>query len=122
MKTTQEIKDMMLYGERINIEYKEASSDLPKSLWETYSSFANTIGGTIVLGIKEHRNKSVEDGKFEIRGVGDADKMLKTFWDTINSDKVSRNILVDEDVECVNYEDKTLLIGGCNLNCVKACS
>lgn len=110
MKTTQEIKDMMLYGERINIEYKEASSDLPKSLWETYSSFANTIGGTIVLGIKEHRNKSVEDGKFEIRGVGDADKMLKTFWDTINSDKVSRNILVDEDVECVNYEDKTLLI------------
>ena len=102
MKTTQEIKDMMLYGERINIEYKEASSDLPKSLWETYSSFANTIGGTIVLGIKEHRNKSVEDGKFEIRGVGDADKMLKTFWDTINSDKVSRNILVDEDVECVN--------------------
>ena len=110
MKTTQEIKDMMLYGERINIEYKEASSDLPKSLWETYSSFANTIGGTIVLGIKEHRNKSVEAGKFEIRGVGDADKMLKTFWDTINSDKVSRNILVDEDVECVNYEDKTLLI------------
>lgn len=68
------------------------------------------FGGTIVLGIKEHRNKSVEDGKFEIRGVGDADKMLKTFWDTINSDKVSRNILVDEDVECVNYEDKTLLI------------
>lgn len=110
MKTTQEIKDMMLYGERINIEYKEAASDLPKSLWETYSSFANTIGGTIVLGIKEHRNKSVEAGKFEIRGVGDADKMLKTFWDTINSDKVSRNILVDEDVECVNYEDKTLLI------------
>lgn len=68
------------------------------------------FGGTIVLGIKEHRNKSVEDGKFEIRGVGDADKMLKTFWDTINNDKVSRNILVDEDVECVNYEDKTLLI------------
>ena len=37
--TAQDIKDMMLYGERINIEYKEASGDLPKSLWETYSSF-----------------------------------------------------------------------------------
>ena len=108
--TAQDIKDMMLYGERINIEYKEASGDLPKSLWETYSSFANTIGGTIILGIKEHRNKSVEEGKFEVRGVGDANKMLKTLWDTINSDKVSRNILLDDDVECVEYEDKTIIV------------
>ena len=108
--TAQDIKDMMLYGERINIEYKEASGDLPKSLWETYSSFANTIGGTIILGIKEHRNKSVEEGKFEVRGVGDASKMLKTLWDTINSDKVSRNILLDSDVECVEYEGKTLIV------------
>ena len=108
--TTQEIKDMMLYGERINIEYKEASDNLPKSLWETYSSFANTIGGTIVLGIKEHRNKTAEEGKFEIKGVGDVDKMLKTFWDTINSEKVNRNILVDDDVECVDYEGKKLLV------------
>ena len=110
MMTTQEIKDMMLYGERINIEYKEASDDLPKSLWETYSSFANTIGGTIVLGIKEHRNKTIEEGKFEIKGVGDVDKILKTFWDTINSDKVNRNILVDDNVECVDYEGKKLLV------------
>ena len=108
--TAQDIKDMMLFGERINIEYKEASGDLPKSLWETYSSFANTIGGTIILGIKEHRSKSVEEGKFEVRGVGDASKMLKTLWDTINSDKVSRNILLDSDVECVEYEGKTLIV------------
>ena len=107
MKTT-DIQDLMLYGERINIEYKEASSDLPKSLWETYSAFANTIGGIIVLGIKEHRNRYDED-RFEIKGVADAAKMLKAFWDTINSDKVSRNILFDDDVECIDYEGKTLI-------------
>ena len=106
--TTTDIKDLMLYGERINIEYKEAASDLPKSLWETYSAFANTIGGVIVLGIKEHRNRYEED-RFEIKGVADADKMLKSFWDTINSDKVSRNILFDDDVECIDYEGKTLI-------------
>lgn len=106
--TTTDIKDLMLYGERINIEYKEAAGDLPKSLWETYSAFANTIGGVIVLGIKEHRNRYEED-RFEIKGVADADKMLKSFWDTINSDKVSRNILFDDDVECIDYEGKMLI-------------
>lgn len=106
--TTTDIKDLMLYGERINIEYKEAAGDLPKSLWETYSAFANTIGGVIILGIKEHRNRYDED-RFEIKGVADADKMLKSFWDTINSDKVSRNILFDDDVECIDYEGKTLI-------------
>lgn len=75
---TTDINNLMRYGERINVEYKEASSDLPKSLWETYSSFANTIGGTIVLGIKEHRNKPVDE-RFEVKGVGDADRLLKTF-------------------------------------------
>lgn len=29
--TQEEIKDMMLYGERINVEYKEAFNELPKS-------------------------------------------------------------------------------------------
>ena len=106
--TTTDIKDLMLYGERINIEYKEAAGDLPKSLWETYSAFANTIGGVIVLGIKEHRNKSDEE-RFEIKGVSNPEKMLKEFWDTINSDKVSRNILFDDDVECIDYEGKTLI-------------
>lgn len=31
---TADINNLMRYGERINVEYKEASSDLPKSLWE----------------------------------------------------------------------------------------
>lgn len=57
---TADINNLMRYGERINMEYKGASNDLPKSLWETYSSFANTIGGTIVLGIREHRKLTAE--------------------------------------------------------------
>lgn len=104
-----DVEDLMLYGERINVEYKEAFDALPKSVWETYSSFANTIGGVIVLGIKEHLNRSANE-RFEIKGVGNVDRLLKSFWDTVNSDKVSRNILVDEDVECVDYDGKNIVV------------
>ena len=107
--TSNDINDMMLYGERINLEYKEATNELPKSVWETYSSFANTIGGTIVLGIKEHRNRTIEQGRFEVTEVNDTDKILKSFWDTINSDKVSRNILMEDNVECIDYNDKNII-------------
>ena len=107
--TSNDINDMMLYGERINIEYKEATNELPKSVWETYSSFANTIGGTIILGIKERRNHTIEQGRFEVTGVNDTDKILKSFWDTINSDKVSRNILMEDNVECIDYNGKNII-------------
>lgn len=36
-------------SENENIEYKEASWKLPKSFWETVSSFANTSGGIMRL-------------------------------------------------------------------------
>lgn len=107
--TAADIKDLMLYGERIDLEFKEASGELPKALWETYSSFANTIGGIIVLGIKEHRSKPLAE-RFEVIGVENPEKLLKSFWDTINSDKVSRNILVDNDIETLDYEGKSIIV------------
>ena len=46
------IKELLNHGERITLECKTAERGLPKSLWETYSAFANTYGGTILLGVE----------------------------------------------------------------------
>ena len=47
-----EILDLLRYGEYINLECKKAEPTLPNSVWETYSSFANTDGGTILFGVE----------------------------------------------------------------------
>ena len=42
-----EINEMLLKGESATLECKLAKFEVPKSVWETYSAFANTIGRVI---------------------------------------------------------------------------
>jgi ATP-dependent DNA helicase RecG len=45
------INNLLSAGEGISIEFKEAAHSVPRSLYETIVSFANTDGGTILLGV-----------------------------------------------------------------------
>lgn len=96
-------------GERLTLECKKAEGQLPKSVWETYSSFANTVGGTILLGISENLSETNPEKRFEVIGVDDPKKMKKDFFDTLNSNKVNRNILTDSDAEIIDYEGRSVL-------------
>ena len=105
-----DINTLLQVGERISFECKKCENQIPKSVWETYSSFANTVGGIIVLGITEHLEEPDQVKRFEITGVNNPTKLKKEFFDTLNSNKVNRNILIEEDVDIVEYEGHSLLV------------
>ena len=109
MLNTETIFDLLKYGEKIDLECKKAESNLPKSIWETYSSFANTNGGTILFGITENINETELSKRFTFTNIENADKIISDFWNTLNSDKVNVNILTDSNVSKHIIDGKTII-------------
>ena len=94
------------YSENNRIEAKRATGGLPQSIWETYSAFANTIGGILLLGVEELADKSLQ-----VVGLFDPEEQVQQFWEIImDSRKVSVNILKREDVRIETVEDKKLIV------------
>ena len=109
MASSINIETLLASGERINLECKKAQSNVPVDVWKTYSAFANTYGGTILLGIVEHLKEKDLQKRFQIVGVEDSRKIVTDFWNTINSNKVNENILSDSDVEVINVDGKEVV-------------
>lgn len=82
------------YRENNRIEAKKALGGLPHSIWETYSAFANTLGGIILLGAVEYKDKSLHTVD-----LPDPERLVKEFWELVNDPaKASVNILTSKHV------------------------
>lgn len=98
---TSEILSGLTWQESDDLEFKSAKGGLPKSLWQTYSAMANTFGGVIFLGVEDNGSLS---------GIENAQTIKQDFWNTINNrGKVNINLLQNEDVREVHYDNKILL-------------
>lgn len=86
-----DLKQFDSYREDNRLEVKAANGGLPGSLWETYSSFANSYGGCIVCGVVERK-----DGSWKTTGLKDLPKIKKEFWDTIHNKRKVSLCLIDE--------------------------
>ena len=88
------------YKENNRLEAKAAAVGLPKSLWATYSAFANTNDGIILLGVTEDAQHQLH-----VEGVNDADALVIDFWNIINI-----NVLNDKDVIVREFDGKKIII------------
>ena len=101
-----DLKNLGKYRENNRIEAKKAVGGLPHSIWETYSAFANTLGGIILLGVEEYPDKSLH-----AVDLPDPDRLIKDFWDLVNNtQKASVNVLSSKDVSVENIDGKRIVV------------
>lgn len=101
--TRDELIEKLKGFEWTDVEFKEAARDVPKDAWSTVSAFSNTAGGALVFGVR------YSNGKHEIVGVIEVDKVQNDFLSTIRSgQKLNRAISIKESL--IKEGEATLLV------------
>ncbi|MDD6669190.1 MAG: ATP-binding protein [Bacteroidales bacterium] len=101
--TKEELFQRLSNIEWDDFEVKEASGGLPKSMWETVSAFSNTVGGWIILGVKEMRDKN--GSTYIVNGVPNAEKMEQDLTSTLRSSS-KFNIPILAKIESFDFDGK----------------
>ncbi len=107
LELMEQIDRLFEDSESYDIEFKSARNGFPESFWETYSAFANTQGGTIILGVREKKDHFIPDGL----STEQIAKYKKDFWNQVNNRQcISTNLLKNDDVQEVEYKGTNLLL------------
>ena len=104
------LKDLSLLRESHDLECKlalgrDGRGAVPEDFWPTYSAFANSEGGVVVLGVRERGDL------FQVEGIPDITKVREDLFNSLNNrQKVSVNLLTDSDVTERIWEGKAVLV------------
>ena len=82
--TSAELKKLIKTGENGVVEFKRGRGGVPGDFWPSYSAFANTDGGVILLGVKEENGVRVVEGG-ERSGMGLSN--LYSTWEELGYDR-----------------------------------
>ncbi len=109
MKEICTLEDITTLSEAVDLECKLAigkhgKGQLPTDFWPTYSAFANTHGGVVLLGVKE------KQGRFSLHGIQDPQRVIITLFNHLNNpQKVSVNLLTEKDVKVITIDGRNLI-------------
>ena len=95
------LESLLVQNECDDLEFKSAAGGFPGNFWDTYSAFANSEGGTIVLGVQEKKGKFFLDNLTEEQ----VEKYRKDFWNNVNNrSTISVNLMHADDLVIGNYK------------------
>ena len=94
------------YTENNRIEAKKALGGLPHSIWETYSAFANALGGVILLGVEEYKDKTLHTVD-----LPDPEALVREFLEAVNDPcKASVNLLTENQVRIEEVNGNRIIV------------
>lgn len=97
------LSDLFAQHENFELELKKSTDELSSDFWETYSSFSNTSGGYIILGVKEKPD-------IEVTGITNPQKIISDICNLANNpEKVSRNVIKNENIHTHDIDGKSII-------------
>lgn len=101
------LESLLVQNECDDLEFKSAAGGFPGNFWDTYSAFANSEGGTIVLGVQEKKGKFFLDSLTEEQ----VEKYRKDFWNNVNNrSTISVNLMRADDLVLGNYKGYAFML------------